>query len=230
MAQKNIHVLLVDDDAAHAKIIEEYLRKYPDAHFSVVWKTSIQDALDELDRSQGFNIIVTEYSFPSSNGLDFCVQLNAREIRIPIVFLTAVKDFELAVEAMKIGVEDFFMKDDVSQAALGRTLENVVERVQTRKGMEVVARRIKLAEGRSEAVKELVVTVCHEFNNPLASIKICSDLIKRMLTTDDQQRVLKEFEASFSVVEREIIRLRDMNFERIEPHISPDANPDATDH
>ena len=220
MAHKNLQVLLVDSDAHHAQTVQSYLDQYSDAAFRVVWKDNIQDAFAELARSPGFDIIVTDYRLPSSNGLAFCLELNTREIRIPIVFLTAEKDFDLAVEAMKIGVEDFLMKDELSPASLGRSLENVFDRSQTRKGMHAVAKRLKLAESRSNAVKELVVTVCHEFNNPLASVKISIDLLKRMMSDQADQVTLGEFEEAFSLVEREIIRLRDTNFERIDPYIS----------
>jgi nitrogen-specific signal transduction histidine kinase len=80
---------------------------------------------------------------------------------------------------------------------------------------------MKLAESRSEAVKELVVTVCHEFNNPLAAIKISADLLKRIFTETEDKLILDQFEESFAKVEREIIRLRDMNFERLDRHIRP---------
>lgn len=221
MAPKHLQVLLVDSDADHARMVQAYLSAYADARFHVVWKESVGSALSELERTQDYDIIVTDYRFPSSNGLEFCLELNAREVRVPIVFLTAEKDFDLAVEAMKIGVEDFLMKDELTEASLGRALENVFDRAQTRRGMQVVAKRLKMAESRSAAVKELVVTVCHEFNNPLASVKISVDLLKRMLSDREDQGLIGSFEESFSVVEHEIIRLRDTNFERIAPHLPP---------
>ena len=220
MAHETLHILLVDADPANARMVTSYLDGYEDAHFEVAWKDSVQKALEELEGPATFDLIVTDSRFPSSNGLEFCLELNAREIRIPIVFLTAEKDFDLAVEAMKIGVEDFLMKDELSKPSLGRALVNVADRVQTRKGMRVVAKRLKLSDSRSAAVKELVVTVCHEFNNPLASIKISIDLLKRILPEQKEQELLAKFEDSFSTVEREIVRLRDTNFERIDTVVS----------
>ncbi len=216
----NLKVLLVDDDKDHAQHVGESLGKYSEASFTVVWKKAISEAQSELQRNASYDIILTDYEFPSSNGLDFCLELNARDIHIPIVFLTAVKDFTLAVEAMKLGVEDFLIKDELSEMNLGRSLENIVSRARTRDGLTAVARRMKLAESRSEATKELVVTVCHEFNNPLASIKISADLLKRLLPDPEDAKLLATFEDSFAVVEREIVRLRDTNFERIDPHVS----------
>ncbi len=219
MTPKNIQVLLVDSDPEHARTVESYLDSHPDSVFRVVWKEGVVGALSELDRSKAYDIIVTDSRFPSSSGLEFCLELNSRNIGIPIVFLTAEKDFDLAVEAMKIGVEDFLMKDELSHTSFGKSLLNVVERAQTRKGMQSIAKRLKMAESRAAAVKELVVTVCHEFNNPLASVKISVDLLKRIMPDTRDKELLETFEQSFSIVEREIIRLRDTNFERIDPHL-----------
>jgi len=64
----------------------------------------------------------------------------------------------------------------------------------------------------------LVVTVCHEFNNPLAAIKISADLIRRQALNDEERNLLKTFEQNFQKIETEVKRLRDFSFERIDFH------------
>jgi len=73
-----------------------------------------------------------------------------------------------------------------------------------------------IAEKRAEAIRELVVTVCHEFNNPLAAIKISADLIRRHDLSEEDRKLLKEFEDSFQRIETEVKRLRDISFDRID--------------
>jgi nitrogen-specific signal transduction histidine kinase len=76
-----------------------------------------------------------------------------------------------------------------------------------------------MAENRTQAVRELVVTICHEFNNPLAAVKISYDLLKRLLSSENDRRLLQTFEQNYLQIEKEIRRLRDLNFERIDfPH------------
>jgi nitrogen-specific signal transduction histidine kinase len=76
-----------------------------------------------------------------------------------------------------------------------------------------------MAENRTQAVRELVVTICHEFNNPLAAVKISYDLLKRLLSSENDRRLLQTFERNYLQIEKEIRRLRDLNFERIDfPH------------
>ena len=178
---------------------------------------SVENALAELERDHGFDLVLTDFNFPTSNGLEFCQQLNQRGYGIPVIFLTGVRDFKLAVDAMKLGVEDFILKEELSEARLPKTIVNVTERVRTRKKRDAVEKRLAMAETRAQAIKDLVVTVCHEFNNPLAAVKISLDLIERSVTQPADRSLLEEFERHFRTIEREIVRLRDLNFERFNP-------------
>ena len=215
---KPISVLAVDDDQAFIQIIQHHLQRYPDRDFVVTWKSSIPDALSELAANPTFDIILTDYNFPDGNGLDFCLQLDRQRNSIPIIFLTGVRDVTLAIEAMRLGVEDFIVKEDLGEAQLPKAIVTVLDRVRTRKQLRAVEKRMTMAETRAQAIKELVVTVCHEFNNPLAAIKISADLVHRGLTRTEDVDLLFRFEESFRMIEKEIKQLRDLNFERIDFH------------
>ena len=119
---------------------------------------------------------------------------------------------------MKLGVEDFLVKDELTESLLPRTILNVLEKVNIRKQTEAVQKRMLIAEKRAEAIRELVVTVCHEFNNPLAAIKISTDLIQRQPLSDRERELLKKFDESFLKIETEVRKLRDINFEKIDFH------------
>ncbi len=211
-----VRILLVDDDPSFAKIVKTILQLYRQRSFDITWKDSVESALAEIDKNQEFDIILTDYYFPTSNGLEFCLQLNQSERFIPIIFLTSARDLKLAVEAMKLGVEDFLVKEDIDQTHLPRTIISILDRLQLRKHKQAVEKRLTMAENRAEAIRELVVTVCHEFNNPLAAVKISFDLMQRQIPETTAQDVIKDFEANFNRIDSEIKRLRDLNFERIE--------------
>lgn len=215
---KPITVLLADDDIGFAKIVQDQLQQFQNREFKLIWKENVDEALQEIQSNPSIDLIVTDYVFPGTNGLEFCLQLNQMNSEIPIVFLTATRDFKLAIEAMKLGVEDFLIKEDLSESVLPRTILNVLERVRMQKQIIAVEKRMFIAEKRAEAIRELVVTVCHEFNNPLAAIKISADLIRRQSLNDEERNLLKAFEENFQKIESEVKRLRDFSFERIDFH------------
>jgi FixJ family two-component response regulator len=213
-----VRILLVEDDAVFAKIVQTVLKVFKQRTLAVIWKDSVESALIEITNNQDIDIIITDYYFPTSNGLEFCLQLNQAGRSIPIIFLTGVHDFKLAVEAMKLGVEDFLVKDNFDRTNLPRTILSILDRVHLRKHKQAVEKRLAMAENRAQAIRELVVTVCHEFNNPLAAVKISFDLLQRQNTEKLPSGLLKDFESHFHAIDSEIKRLRDLNFERIDFH------------
>jgi FixJ family two-component response regulator len=218
---KAVRILLVDDDTIFAKIVQAFLQKYRQRTFTLIWKDSVESALAEIEQNREIDLILTDYYFPTSNGLEFCLQLDQTGRTIPIIFLTGSRDFKLAVEAMKLGVEDFLLKEDLDEAHLPRTILSILDRVHLRKHKQAIEKRLAMAENRAQAIRELVVTVCHEFNNPLAAVKISYDLFQRQTLEIVASEVLESFEKHFNTIDSEIKRLRDLNFERIDFHGVP---------
>jgi signal transduction histidine kinase len=93
---------------------------------------------------------------------------------------------------------------------------NILERVALKAKIGEQQKADLIARRRTEAIKELVVTVCHEFNNPLAAIKISTDILARQNLPEKERALVSELDNSIGVVEQEISRLRDINFEKIE--------------
>jgi signal transduction histidine kinase len=58
--------------------------------------------------------------------------------------------------------------------------------------------------------------VCHEFNNPLAAIKISTDILLRKELGQEEKALIAGLNDSIELVEKEINRLRDINFEKPE--------------
>jgi len=215
---KSIHVLLVDDDVTFSKLVQVILKRFRQRTFVVIWKDTVEGALTEIAQNQDIDVILMDYYFPTSSGLEFCLRLDQMGRFIPIIFLTGFRDFKLAVEAMKLGVEDFILKDDLNEAYLPRTILNILDRVRLRKHKQAIEKRLAMAENRAQAIRELVVTVCHEFNNPLAAVKISFDLLQRQIPETVQPELMKSFENSFNTIDSEIKQLRDLNFEKIDFH------------
>jgi CheY-like chemotaxis protein len=217
-ASNPVRILMVDDDASFSRVVRAILQLYRQRTFIITWKDSVESAIEEIEQNQEIDLILTDYYFPTSNGLEFCLQLDQMGRSIPIIFLTGARDFKLAVEAMRLGVEDFLLKEELDQANLPRTILGILDRVLLRKHKLAIEKRLAMAESRAQAIRELVVTVCHEFNNPLAAVKISFDLLQRQNTTTISPEVMKTFENRFNAIDTEIKLLRDLNFERIDFH------------
>ena len=213
---ETINLLFVDDDAGYMAVAQQLLAKYQGKKFNIIWKQDGPAALNELNNNKKIDLVLVDYYLPEINGLELTRLIRENNIGVPIIFLTSNRDFRLAIEAMKFGIEDFMMKDEAVDSVLPRTIVNILERVYLKLRIAEQQKTDLIAKKRTDAVKELVVTVCHEFNNPLAAMKISTDILSRQRLEQQEMGLVKDLDRNISMIEKEITRLRDINFERID--------------
>ncbi len=158
-----IRILLIEDNKDFAKLVQVYLQRHEKDLFQVEWKESYTDAMQVLDGELRFDIILMDFFLPGRNGLDIARELLQRKIGIPIVFLTVNKDFDFALDVMKLGVEDYFVKEEIASPVLPKAIINIVEKHRLRK--EQVA--VEISQQRLKAIHQTLGSVLHDFETPL---------------------------------------------------------------
>jgi DNA-binding NarL/FixJ family response regulator len=214
-----INLLFIDDDPSYMAVAQHLLSKYQGRRFNIQWKQDGTAALEYLRAKLPADMLLIDYYLPEMNGLEVTKAIRQENIDVPIIFLTSNRDFRLAIEVMKYGVEDYIVKDEAVDSVLPRTILNILERVRLKRQITDQKKADLILQKKTDAIRELIVTVCHEFNNPLAAIKISTDIIRRQSTIEDDKRILTDLDGHIDTVEQEINRLRDIGA------IDPDGNP-----
>lgn len=210
-----IRILLVEDNRDFARLVEVFLRKHEPERFEVVWKENGADALAEVERGAEFDLILMDYFLPGRNGLEITRALHERHVRMPVVFLTVNKDFDLAVEVMKLGVEDYLVKEEISTPVLPKTILSVIERQELRDQLT----RLEVTQKRLEAIAELVVKISQEIRLPLDQMRLnVSELVKRH-ESDKLKTYLTIIRDNLERIEKKIVRLKDLKTDRTVPYI-----------
>ncbi len=206
-----INILLIDDDAAYVSVARHLLNKFPGRRFNLIWKENGQKAIAELKTNPNIQLILVDYYLPNQNGLEIVKEISEQGISVPIIFLTTHKNFKLAIEAMRYNVEDYLIKDEAVDTLLPRAIITVLERVKIKRQIETAEKAKMISEKKTEAIRELIVTICHEFNNPLAAIRISTDIISRQKLTAEADKILQELVKNLKIIEKEILTLRDID-------------------
>jgi hypothetical protein len=61
--------------------------------------------------ASSFDLVVIDHGLPGMSGLDLCKQLRHEDTPLPLVILTGKGSEQLAIEALKAGVDDYMIKD-----------------------------------------------------------------------------------------------------------------------
>lgn len=120
MANKNkpLHILHVEDINLDREIFKDKFKK-ADFPYKLTICGSSEEALKLIDTGTSkFDIAVIDHGLPGSmTGLELCKAIKAKAIDLSLVLLTGTE--EIAVEAFKIGVDEYIIKgSEVHQHAL----------------------------------------------------------------------------------------------------------------
>lgn len=212
-----IKVLFIDSSEDYVHQARRFLEKHQPEKIETIWHKVGEDAIKFLkENSDDIDIILTDYFLPVADGLEITRLVREITTKIPVIFLTSSKELKVAVEAMKIGADDFLVKEETGMEILSRTIINTLKRARLREQMEKINKRQLMAEKQTDAIKALIVTICHEFNNPLAAVKISIDVLQRQSLSDQEKSHLAKLEEHLSKIENKINELRDINFEKLD--------------
>lgn len=131
MRNEPIKVLLVEDNEADARFIQEMLKEIK-SKFKLVHATKLGEGLQLLDK-ETFDVLLLDLSLPDSMGFDTFENAHAHEPDLPIVILSGLDDEELAIRAVRQGAQDYLIKGDVGTRILSRAISYAIERKNTEK-------------------------------------------------------------------------------------------------
>ena len=179
-----INVLLVDDSPDAAKLVESYLNRIETASFQVVSKPDGPSAIQEVESNKNIDVVIMDYFLPGMNGLEVTKRLRDKNKNLPIVFLTVKKDMELAVEALRLGVSDYLLKEDITSPVFPNAIQSVVEKQKLHR--EVT--ELDIRKRRLEAMQEFVVSITNEITAPLVGMRVA---VSHMLERDQSDKAAK---------------------------------------
>lgn len=152
-----LHVALIDDDAAVLDALRYYL-----ARQSIRTSTfqAAKNFLEALDHHEHFDCVVSDVRMPGMSGLDLIKHLNERSYAGPVILITGHGDVDMAVGAIKNGAFDFIEKP-FDEARLLASIRQGAERMRQSKSeaaeLDDLQTRFDSLSARQREVMELAV-------------------------------------------------------------------------
>ena len=127
MINKQINVLLIEDNPTDARLIQKMVEEKSWASFDLTCVDKLQAGLKHLSNG-GADIVLLDLDLPDSKGLGTFVKVHTQEAAIPIIVLIGLDDEKIGLEAVQKGAQDYLVKGQVDGDLLIRVMHYAIER------------------------------------------------------------------------------------------------------
>ncbi len=125
-----VRLLLVDDDPDAEALVKRILEKdFPQLH---VTTAPTPEAFSSALEQGNFDLVITDFQLPWTDGIRVLQAVKGRYPHCPVIMFTATGSEEVAVEAMKAGLDDYVLKTVRHLNRLSAAVKAVLERAEER--------------------------------------------------------------------------------------------------
>jgi diguanylate cyclase (GGDEF)-like protein/PAS domain S-box-containing protein len=120
-------ILLVGDDPAVARVIQEALDGASDGPFIIERVRHLSNGL-ELLKTKVITAVFLDLFLPDSQGISTFIKLSLAVSHVPILVIAGLEDEEIAKEAVHAGAYDYLLKNRIDSYSLARALHSLIAR------------------------------------------------------------------------------------------------------
>ena len=181
-------VLYVDDDPSFAQMISRMLERESDA---IAVETAESAAAGiEIVRSDSIDCVVSDYSMPEADGLEFLRMVRETYEDLPFLLVTGRGSEDIASDAISAGVTDYIQKARGSDhyTLLANRITNAVEQYRSKREIEKQKRDLEELKNRFQSFvthSPDVITVVDE----TGTIRYQSPAAERVLDSEPSEAV-----------------------------------------
>ena len=196
-SQPNYNILLVEDDVAHAALINRAFAT--ESHCRLVTTTTLKQARSLISNADP-DLIITDVQLPDGHG----TELLWRGPNCPTIVMTSHSNEQVAVNAVQSGAAEYIIKTRETMASLPRTANRVIREWQLVIDQRLAQERQQRLIAILEATPDLIcianldgfVTYINQAGRKLLGIG-CDENISRIRLADfhspaDGRRILSE--------------------------------------
>lgn len=199
-------VLIIEDEPSISQSFQYALKKSVEYNYRINTVTSAEDAIQAIEGSGPFDIILLDFYLPGMNGAEFLKTLRLRDNNSVVVCISSSQEYKVVHDIFKLGADDFLSKEELANPLM---LEKTILAGLEKKQYQRETMRREIATQRLDAITTIIRTVHHELNNPMAIVRLASARMASSteLSSEEMRMFLKEVEQNVTRMTEVLKRL-----------------------
>jgi two-component system, LuxR family, sensor kinase FixL len=184
---KPVHLLLIEDEEAHAALIQRAFQEHtPPVEITVV--PNLQKAYQCLHRSSP-DLVIADLRLPDGSGIELLSQPNHRS-SCPVIVMTSYGDESRAVEAMKAGALDYIVKSEAALLDMPHIAERALRQWHEISERKRAEQKLRVRASQLTALSQLTHHILSGMGTK-ALMKETAKLISQTLTVVPYVKILE---------------------------------------
>lgn len=144
IGNREIRLLLVEDDEDDYVLTRDLLTDSRRTRFALDWVTSFDEALEAMAKGQ-HDVYLVDYRLGEHDGLEVLREARAAGCLRPIILLTGQGDGDVDIAAMQAGAADYLVKGQIDSQILERSIRYSLEQNRTLEALRESEERYALS-------------------------------------------------------------------------------------
>lgn len=174
-------ILIIEDSYDDFEIYQEIINKIF-VSCIIDHSRSAEEGIENLKNSK-YNVILLDYNLPKMNGIDFLWALNLIQLELdcPIIAVTGSGDENTVLEFMRLGVDDYIPKSQISLQTLGNSINRAFKSFYSKKS-EI---------DREKEMSRFSLSLAHDLKSPANRILSYSNLLIKRITDQKSAKYIE---------------------------------------